>query len=121
MLLPISRVYAIPPECRDAFMWLMHLCKDFAIDVSNVTFTSTQKGRFIKAEGDLRLRERTATFLVSDCDGSMSIHINIQGELRYRIYHAHAPQPYPLDALMEARSREEADALAEAMGSLLVV
>ena len=117
----ITQIYAIPRECRDAFTWLMDLCKEIGIVVSDVTFTSTKQGRFLKAEGTVRLKERTATFLVSDFDasGSMSVHIKTNTEKRYRVYHEHLydTQPtYPLGAVMEA----EADALAEVMEGLFV-
>jgi hypothetical protein len=121
----INRVYAIPRECRDAFVWLMDLCKEIGIDVSNTTFTSTKQGRFLKAEGTIRLNEHTATFLVSDFDasGSMSVHVTTSTGKQYRVYHEHLYDPlptYPLGGLMEARSEEEADALAEIMEGLFV-
>jgi len=122
MLLSINRVYAIPRECRDAFAWLMDLCKEIGIEVSDINFTSTKHGRFLKAEGTIRLREHTATFLVSDAGGSMSVYVK-SFQTEYRVYHESLYDiraTYPLGGVMEAQSMQEADALAEFMEGLFV-
>jgi len=110
----LTRVHAIPRECHRAFVWLMELCKGVGIQVSDISFTSTKQGGFLKVEGTICLNAHAATFLVSDVDGSMSVYVTTRTGKRYRVYPFDARPTYPLEELMVS----EEDALARVMGGL---
>ena len=99
---PLQRVHAIPRECRDAFLWLMNTCKEFAIDISEVTFTANDEGQFLRAEGVLRLGDRVGEFVVSDFDSSGVMTIRLSKY--YRVC-----------------SENEVEALGEGMGAIFLM
>ncbi len=123
VLLPISRIYAVPRECYASFVWLMDMCKHMDIRVDEVTFTSTDAGEFLSAEGAVCLDQRSARFMVSErwSPGHMKVYV-LLGAKRYCVHSDHvshdAEPVYPLDGVMHAGSEEEIEAMASAMGGM---
>jgi len=122
--LPINRIYAVPPECYSSFVWMMETCKCMDIDVDEITFTSTDTGVFLSAEGIVRVDERAARFLISDCwtPGRMNVYI-LLGPRRYCVYSDQASSSetdpmYPLGGLMSVNPEEEVGTMAEAMDGM---
>ena len=122
ILLPVSRIYAVPRECYTSFVWLMEACKQMDIEVEEITFMSTDAGDFVSAEGAVRAEQRVARFLVSECwsPGFMKVYI-LLGSKRYCV-HSHGTEPtYPLDGVMSAVSEDDIEAMIGAIDGMDIV
>ena len=58
MPLQLVRVHGLPPECAKAFEWLSTTCKASDAYLTDVIFTTSDLGCFMKAEGTISLNER---------------------------------------------------------------